>query len=311
MSDAPHSAATPGAPRDVTPTEAGTPAQIYDRGYRKYEGPRTGVQGAMRSLISHSAAHALGLRRSARFKVIPVLIIIAAYLPAAVFVGVAALLPGEIEDAFLPTYAGYYGYVIAAIYLFAGFITPELLAPDRRSGMLGVYLASPLNRLTYLLGKGITVLLLLLIVTFGPPMLMLIAFSLENSGPDGFTEWMKVFGQIFAGSAVMGVIFASIGLAISASTDRVVVATATILAALPASAIATDQLVDTADLNPNLRLANLPNLPREIIFRIHGERGLWGASANPTWTVYLAGAAWTVAALAFVWFRYRRLLVRR
>jgi len=297
---------------DVPTTGQGTPAQIYDRGYRKYEGERTGVRGALKSLVSHSAAHALGLRRTARFKVIPVLIIVAAYLPAAVFVGIAALIPGDdIEDAFLPTYAGYYGYVIAAIYLFAGFITPELLAPDRRSGMLGVYLASPLNRATYLLGKGIAVLLLLLIVTCGPPLLMLIAFSLENSGPDGFVEWIKVFGQILAGSVAMGVIFTSIGLAISASTDRVVVATATILAALPASAIATDQLVDAADLSPYLRLANLPNLPREIIFRIHGEDGLWGTASNPTWTVYLAGAAWTAASIAFVWFRYRRLLVRR
>ena len=293
-------------------SDHGTPAQIYDRGYRKYDGERTGVRGAMRSLVSHSAAHALGLRRTARFKVIPVLIIVSAYLPAAVFVGIAALIPGdELEEAFLPTYAGYYGYVIAAIYLFAGFITPELLAPDRRSGMLGVYLASPLNRATYLLGKGIAVMLLLLIVTCGPPLLMLIAFSLENSGPDGFIEWIKVFGRILTGSVAMGVIFASIGLAVAASTDRVVVGTATILALIPASAIATDVLVDVADLSPYLRLANLPNLPREIVFRIHGERGLWGPSANPTWTVYLAGAAWTAASIAFVWFRYRRLLVRR
>lgn len=289
-----------------------TEAQIYDRGYRKYNGARTGVPGAIRTLVSHSTAHALGLRRSAKYKVIPVLIIVSAYLPAAVFIGIAALIPDDdLEEAFLPTYAGYYGFVIAAIYLLAGFITPELLAPDRRTGMLGVYLASPLNRATYLLGKAIAVILLLLIVTFGPPMLMLIAFSLENSGPDGFVEWVKVFGQILAGSAAMGVIFASIGLAISASTDRVVVATATILAALPASAIATDVLVTEAELTPHLRLANLPNLPREIIYRIHGESGLWGTTDNPTWTVYLAGAAWVAVSLSFVWLRYRRLLVRR
>lgn len=289
-----------------------TNAQIYDRGYRKYDGERTGVTGAIRTLVSHSAAHALGLRRSAKYKVIPVLIIVSSYLPAAVFIGIAALIPDDdLEEAFLPTYAGYYGYVIAAIYLLAGFITPELLAPDRRTGMLGVYLASPLNRATYLLGKAIAVVLLLLIVTFGPPMLMLIAFSLENSGPDGFIEWLKVFGQIFAGSAAMGVIFASIGLAISASTDRVVVATATILAALPASAVATDVLVNEAELSPYIRLANLPNLPREVIYRIHGERGLWGAADNPTWTVYLAATAWVIVSLSFVWIRYRRLLVRR
>ncbi len=289
-----------------------TEAHIYDRGYRKYDGERTGVVGAIRTLVSHSAAHALGLRRSAKYKVIPVLIIVSAYLPAAVFIGIAALIPDtDLEDAFLPTYAGYYGYVIAAIYLLAGFITPELLAPDRRTGMLGVYLASPLNRATYLLGKAIAVLLLLLIVTFGPPMLMLIAFSLENSGPDGFVEWMKVFGQIFAGSAAMGVIFAAIGLAISASTDRIVVATATILAVMPASAVATDVLVYEADLPSYLHLANLPNLPREVIYRIHGERGLWGSVDNPTWTVYLAAAAWVAVSLSFVWLRYRRLLVRR
>ena len=229
----------------VGPSPVSVPtAHIYDRGYRKYDGERTGVVGAVKTLVSHSAAHALGLRRSAKYKVVPVLIIVAAYLPAAVFIGIAALVPQEdLQEAFLPTYAGYYGYVIAAIYLLAGFITPELLAPDRRTGMLGVYLASPLNRVTYLVGKAIAVVLLLLIVTFGPPLLMLIAFSLENSGPDGFVEWIKVFGQILAGSAAMGVIFASIGLAISASTDRVVVATATILAVLPASAIATDVLV--------------------------------------------------------------------
>jgi ABC-2 type transport system permease protein len=289
-----------------------TNAHIYDRGYRKYDGERTGVAGAIRTLVSHSAAHALGLRRSAKYKVIPVLIIVSSYLPAAVFIGIAALIPDDdLEEAFLPTYAGYYGYVIAAIYLLAGFITPELLAPDRRTGMLGVYLASPLNRATYLLGKAIAVVLLLLIVTFGPPMLMLIAFSLENSGPDGFFEWLKVFGQIFAGSAAMGIIFASIGLAISASTDRVVIATATILAALPASAVATDVLVNEAELSPYIRLANLPNLPREVIYRIHGERGLWGATDNPTWTVYLAAVAWVLVSLSFVWFRYRRLLVRR
>lgn len=288
-----------------------TDAQIFDRGYRKYDGERTGLMGALRTLVRHSIGHALGLRRSARYKVVPVLIIVAAYLPATVFVGIAALLPDDLEEGFLPTYAGYYGFVIAAIYLLAGFVTPELLCPDRRTGMLGVYLASPLNRPTYLIGKGLAVLVLLMIVTVGPPLLMLIAFSLESSGPDGVVDWIRVFLRILAGSLVMGVLFTAIGLAISATTDRVVVATATVLALMPASAVATDLLVDFAELTPHLRLANLPNLPRELIFRIHGERGLWGTNTNPTWTLWLAFAAWTSAALGFIWVNYRRLLVRR
>ncbi len=290
-----------------------TEAQIYDRGYRRYVGDRTGVRGALTTLVKQSLSHALGIRRAARHKVVPVVIIVSAYLPAAVFIGIAALIPGdEFEEPFLPTYAGYYGYVIAAIYLLAGFATPELLCTDRRTGMLGVYLASPLTRPTYLLGKAIAVLLLLLVAIFGPPLLMLIAFSLENSGPDGILEWFEVFGKILLGSAVMGAFFSAIGLAVASTTDRVVVATATVLALLPASAVATDVLVIEAELTPHLRLANLPNLPRELIFRIHGESdSLWTAADNPTWTLWAAFAAWMVLALGIVWIQYRRLLVRR
>jgi ABC-2 type transport system permease protein len=287
-------------------------AEIYDRGYRRYDGERTGLRGAMRTLVTHSMRHALGLGRSAKHKVVPVLIIVAAYLPAAVFIGIAALIPGdELEGEFLPSYAGYYGYVIAAIFLFAGFIAPQLLCTDRRTGMLGVYLASPLNRPSYLVAKGLAVLGLLLLVTFGPPLLMLIAFTLEDSGPDGFLDWIEVFGKILLGSAVMGAMFTSIALAVSATTDRVVVATATVLALLPASAVATDTLVDFAELSPHFRLANLPNLPRELIFRIHGERGLWPVGDNPTWTLWAAFAFWVLGSISLIWFRYRRLLVRR
>ncbi len=288
-----------------------TDAQIFDRGYRKYDGERTGPGGAIRTLVKHSVRHALGLRRSAKHKVIPVLIIVSAYLPAVGFIATAALIPGDFEEEFLPTYAGYYGFVIAAIYLLAGFVAPQLLCNDRRTGMLGVYLASPLSRPTYLVGKAIGVFVLLLAVTFGPPLLMLIAFSLQDSGPSGPVEWMEVFAKILAGSSVMGLMFTSIALAIAATTDRVVVATATVLAVLPASAIATDSLVRDAELSPHLRLANLPNLPRELIFRIHGESGLWGPEANPTWSLWLAFFAWVAASVAVVWLMYRRLLVRR
>ena len=79
-------------------------AQIYDRGYRRYDGPRTGIAGSLRTLVKHSLRHALGLGRSARYKIVPVAVVVMAYLPAAVFIGLAALIPVDTED-FLPTYA--------------------------------------------------------------------------------------------------------------------------------------------------------------------------------------------------------------
>ncbi|MGN6693010.1 MAG: ABC transporter permease, partial [Aquihabitans sp.] len=61
-------------------------AQILDRGYRKYDGPRTGVRGAVRAVVLHSGQRALGMRRSVWAKILPVATIGFAYLPAIVFV---------------------------------------------------------------------------------------------------------------------------------------------------------------------------------------------------------------------------------
>jgi ABC-2 type transport system permease protein len=285
-------------------------ARIYDQGYRRYTGPRTGMFGSMRTLVKHSLRHAMGLGRAARYKIIPLAIIGMAYLPAAVFVGLASLIPIDTEQ-FLPTYAEYYGFVSATIYLLAGFVAPELLCADRRTGLLGVYLASPLDRPNYLIGKAISVFIMLLAVTLGPPLLMLIAFSLQNMGPDGFSEWMVTFVQIIVSSAVIGVLYTAVGMAVSATTDRIPVATATILALIPGSAIITDIMVGEIDLNPVLRLANLLFLPRALVFRIHDETGGWPSAQNPTWSLWLAWAAWVLVSVGWIWYRYRRLLVRR
>ena len=62
---------------------------------------------------------------------------------------------------------------------------PEVLCPDRRTGMLGLYLASPLTRDTYLLAKAAAVAGAARLVTLGPPLLLLVAFILQGLGPDG------------------------------------------------------------------------------------------------------------------------------
>jgi ABC-2 type transport system permease protein len=286
-------------------------ARIYDQGYRRFNGERTGVRGAVRTLIRHSVRHALGLGRAARYKVIPALVVVMAYLPAAVFVGLAALVPVDTEE-FLPTYAGYYGFVAATIYLLAGFVSPELLCSDRRNGLLGVYLASPLTRTSYLMGKAVAVFLLLLLVILGPPVMMLVAFSLQNLGPDGFAEWLRVLGRIVLSSVVLGSVYTAVSLAVAASTDRITVATATTLALIPGSGVVSDRMVLDAGLAPELRLLNLLFLPRALIFRIHHEtEGGWPMAQNPTWTLWAACGLWTALAVIWVLVRYHTLLVRR
>src|SRR5439155_23807774 len=163
-------------------------ARIIDQGYRPYEGPRRGRAGAVRSLAWHSVLRALGLRRTPWAKILPFASVVIAYLPAAVFVGVAVLVPKRVRDQanVLPTYHGYYGFITAAIVLFVALVGPEVLCSDRRNGMLGLYLASPLDRGSYLFAKVLAVLPVLGLVTLGPPLVPLVGLTIANAGPEGF-----------------------------------------------------------------------------------------------------------------------------
>lgn len=285
-------------------------ARIHDLGYRAYEGPRTGVPGALRALVRQSFRWSLGLGLLTRHKVLPFTIVIFSFLPAIVFTGFAALLGTQFANE-LPDYGEYYAYVVATIYLFAGLVAPQLLCSDRRTGMLGVYLASPLDRNSYLAGKAITTLSLVSLTTIGPTVLMLIAYTLTNVGPDGFVDWLQTLFAIVVSGLVIGTIYSAIGLAMATLTDRSVVASAMTMAVIPGSAIASDILVYQAELSESFHLLNVMALPRDLILRIHGEVPLWsrvGVSTTAEWAAWLV---WTVLPLVFVWWRYRRLLVRR
>ena len=63
------------------------------------------------------------------------------------FVGVAALIDDpRVRRDVIPSYGQYYGFIVSALIVFAAFVAPEALCPDRRTGLLGLYLASPLTR---------------------------------------------------------------------------------------------------------------------------------------------------------------------
>ena len=308
--------ATPGAQgAGPDPVVAPGGARILDRGYRPYTGRRLGVRGAMSSLVKHSMQRALGLRRPARQKVLPALAVFIAYVPAIVFVGLTVLISDTLlaNRNVIPTYSEYYSFISAAIVVFSAFVAPELLCTDRRSGMLGLYLASPLTRNTYLASKGIAVLGLLALVTLGPPLLMLVAFTILGEGPDGPGGVATLLGRMVLGGLAVALLHTTLSLAVSSTTTRKAAASAAIILILLASGAVSDALVNGAEASPLFFCINLLNLPFELVTRIYGDGGdgVEAARTLSTGTLVAAYAAWTAVFGLFCWLRYRRMEVTR
>ncbi len=284
-------------------------ARILDRSYRRYEGERRGVAGAVRSLAWNSALRALGLRRSLWAKVLPLLSVGIAYVPAMVFVGIAALLPEQLVEGtgLLPGYADYYGFISAAIVIFVALVGPEVLCADRRYRTLGLYLASPLTRDTYLLAKVLAVVPVLALVTLGPPLLLLIGLTLAGAGPDGVVQFVTVLARVVAGGLVISAAYTAVSLAAASLTERRALASAGVILVLLVSGVATTSLVLTG-VDARILLLNLGLVPFELVQRIYGEVG---EAQLSTLELVIANVAWTLGAGVVVRERYRRLRVTR
>ena len=293
-----------------------TDARILDRSYRAYDGPRGGVPGAMRTVALHSMRHALGIKRRHGAKVLPVLTILLAYVPAVVFIGMVALFKSFVLDQdVLPSYAGYYGFITAAILVFSAFVRPELLCPDRRSGLLGMYLASPLDRNTYLLAKAAAVFAILSLVTIGPLLLLLLSYTILGQGPDSPLDWLATLGRIIAGGMCIGGLHTTLSLAISSTTTRKAAASAVIILTLFGSLILVQNVVFETDHSIYYELFDFFRLPFLSVARIFGEATddteLDRLNDLPAALTIGVNVAWTFVFATFVWWRYRRIAVTK
>jgi len=271
---------------------------------------RGGPLNAVRTVAAQDFRSVLGIGRSAKSKILPLVSAIIAYLPAVVFVGLAVLTDGLLDPNEIADYAGYYTFIISALALFTALVAPEVLTGDRRTGMIGLYLSTPLTRTTYLVAKVIAVALTLAIVTIGPPLLLLIGYTFQNAGPDGLLAWFKVLGRIIVSGIAVSAVYAAVSLAFSSMTDRRSLASAGVIAALIVSAAVTGALVGAADMSESLHLLNLLAVPFELVSRIYGENN-GPLSSLATVPVVLANLGWVTLGLGLTWWRYQRIEVTR
>ena len=296
-------------------------ARLIDTGYRRYDGPRLGSSHATVALWKHTMRRIFGFGRPARWKMLPVAAVTIAYLPNIVFVGVIALIPDDrLRTTVLPGYAFTYGFITAAIALFVMFVAPEALCPDRRSGILSLYLATPLTRTRYLIAKSFAVFTTLLTVTLGPALIYLIGRAAQNAGPDGFGGFMSTLARILFAGIVLAAFYTAISIGASSLTDRKAIAAAIIFFVPQAVSIAT--FIAITALKAPKWLAGLipsflvqPNAAFGFVLNLFHE----GKSAPAHVDNYIvpmqafaAGVVlWIVVCAAIAWFRYTRLRVTR
>lgn len=308
-----------------------TAARIIDRGYRRYDGERGGVGSSMRSVIRYTVQRVLGIHRKFRFKVMPILTIAISYVPHIVYVGIVVLTnqleaqqsqsPGlptgagrAVASQLIQDYPGSYTTIVAAIVLFAAFVAPEVLCTDRRTGMLGLYMASPLNRWNYLAAKGAAVGMVLLTVTLGPSLLLLIGYSTQGYGPSSAADWASTIARVLAAGIGIAAFHTMLSSAISSITTRRAAASAAFIVLLMGTGVLVPLLIENIGAPLWLGMFDLIRLPTEFAYRVFGQFSEVGYRNQPitdTWIVYVGFFGWIAVSALVIWDRYRRVQVTK
>jgi len=202
------------APRTPGPARYG---EVFDRGYRHYDGPRRGRRGAIRSLIVYSMKRAMGIRKSWTAKVLPFLLYVAITIPLVVQIAISALVP----DIQFASYSAFLGAIFLTVGIFVGTAAPEMICVDRHERTLPLYFSRAITRFDYVIAKVVALSLLTMTMTVIPSILLWLGRQLTAEGiaramRDNIGDLWRV---AFAGF-VIALVLSTLGLAIASFTNR-------------------------------------------------------------------------------------------
>ncbi|MEV3852898.1 ABC transporter permease subunit [Streptomyces sp. NPDC050095] len=219
--------------------------QIHNIGYRHYDGPRLGRAYARRSLFSQSLRGAYGLGRSAKSKVLPMLLFVVMCVPALIMVAVAVAT--KAKD--LPVdYTRYAVVLQAVIGLYVASQAPQAVSRDLRFKSVPLYFSRPIERVDYVVAKFAAMASALFILTAAPLLVLYVGSLLAKLD---FTEQTKGFAQGLVSVALLSLLFAGIGLVVSAVTPRRGFGIAAVIAVLTISYGAVSTVQAIADSQSN------------------------------------------------------------
>ena len=293
---------------------------VYDRGYRPYEGT-LGGRGAVRAaLVRVSIRRALGLRRSWRQKVLPWSLLAIATIPAVVNVGIKYITRNTPASDFdLITFREYVG-VSTTLLLFVAITAPDMVCPDRRNRVLPLIFARPLTCNDYVLAKVGALTAILFGFSFLPQVVLFVGQMLvvQEGALDFLTENAEVLWQVPVAVALFSLYWASLALAISATTTRRVVGGVALLATvLVSGAVAsilvaaggadTERIFENGSLWGLLSAIDLPLRISDLVFLGHVDpTSLVGGAEGAGIGVVLLYFTVVAGSLGFLVYRYRQ-----
>ena len=280
-------------------------ARILDRGYRRFEGNRSGVAGAVRSVAWHTVRSILGLGRKARHKVFPVIVLVVAFVPAIAFLAISVLL-GDFGDEIRPDYWEFFGFSFVATIVFVALVAPEAIVRDRRDGMFALYLSTPLSRTTYVLAKVLAVLGTMALIVLGPPVLWVLGYTFQSQGPEGLVDWVGVVGRILLAGFVICVVYTAVSLGVASMTDRRAFASIAVVFVMLGATIVANLLVDSGGLAEQWRVLDPLSTALEVAPRLFGARSDDMRELD-TWLIVLGCIGWTGFGAGLLAGRYRKL----
>ncbi len=293
--------------------------QVYDIGYRRYEGAREGRARARTAVYKDGLRTAMGIGRGGRAKILPWLFIgamVATGLIMALLAGAANRVAGQgsSEQLHLPSHSDFYGIASIMLFLFAATVGPELLCADRRSGVISLYLVRPLTGTDYAAARWLSFLTIMTAVAWLPQVVLLAGLALGAPDTAGYFKdnWLDIPRFLGAGLAI-SVYTTGLALMVASFTTRRAYAAASLVGlfvvSTPVTTGAAQDLGGT--LGQWVAMFNLSNIPVHVNDIIFGEpsevtrqslaRGL------PEYVRVLWWAGWTIVPAAVLWRRYRRL----
>jgi ABC-2 type transport system permease protein len=304
----------PDAPETAGGGAAGT---VFDIGYQRYDGPREGRVRARFAVFKDGVRTALGLGRGAKAKVLPwafVLLLVSIGFIMALVAGAVLRFGGAEAVEQLPSHSDFYGIASIFFFVFAAVVAPELLCPDRRDGVINLYLVRPLTGADYVVARWLAFLAVSLGVAWLPQFVLLAGLIMGNPDPATYMRehWVDV-PRILAAGGALAVYTTTLAMVVAAFTTRRAYASVFLVGLFVITTPFTTGLASEIGGTAGqwISMFNLSNIPVHVNDLVFGEPSAVtrGAPARelPAWLLVAWYGLWVVVPGGVLWARYRRL----